>query len=66
MSSLSHKNDEFIPPGRSASKLGYFKATHVKVSFDEQFKDFLEMFKYATLSGVCMKRAKDGSSRELC
>ena len=51
MSSSSHKNDEFISllyrQGKAASKLGYFRAAHVKVGSDEQFKDFLEMFKQA-------------------
>ncbi|KAM2822153.1 hypothetical protein COP1_038164 [Malus domestica] len=46
--------------------LGYFRAAHIKVGSDEQFKDFIEMFKHAISFGVCMKRAKDGSSRKLC
>lgn len=66
----SHKIDEFISAlyrqGGSASKLGYFKAVHVKVGFVEQFKDFLEMFKHTILSRVRVKRPKDGSSHEPC
>ncbi|KAM1052744.1 hypothetical protein ACFX1X_000327 [Malus domestica] len=70
MPSSSHKNDEFIPPlyhqGRSTGNLSYFRSAHVKVSSNEQFRDFLEMFKLAILSKVRMKRAKNGRSSESC
>ncbi|KAB2635874.1 S2-RNase [Pyrus ussuriensis x Pyrus communis] len=41
------------------------RAAHVMVGFDEQFKDFLEMFEHVIPSGVRVKRAKNGSSCEL-
>ncbi|KAM2894380.1 hypothetical protein FF1_009623 [Malus domestica] len=70
MSSSNHKNDDGVPPlyrqGGSLSKIGYFKVAYFKISFDDLFKDFLETYWHAILSGVCVKRVKDGSNREPC
>ena len=45
-------------------KVGYFKAAHVKINFDELFRDFLEVYKHAIPSGVRFKRVKDDSGHE--
>ncbi|KAM1330019.1 hypothetical protein ACFX13_043497 [Malus domestica] len=70
MSSSSHKNDDGVPPlyrqGGSLSKIGYFKAAHLKISSDDLFRDFLEAYRHAIPSGVRVRRVKDGSSREPC
>ena len=70
MSSSNLKSDDGIPPlyhqGGSLSKVGYFKAAHFKISSDDLFRDFLEAYWHAIPSGVRVKRAKDGSSREPC
>ena len=68
MSSSSHKNDDGVSSlyrqGGSFSKVDYFKAAHFKISSDDLFRDFLEAYWHAIPSGVCVKRVKDGSSRE--
>ncbi|KAM1001896.1 hypothetical protein ACFX2C_002383 [Malus domestica] len=65
MSSLSHKNDDGVPPlycqGGSLSKVAHFK-----ISSNDLFRDFLEACRHAIPSGVHVKRAKDGSSSEPC
>ncbi|XP_050139028.1 uncharacterized protein LOC126615257 [Malus sylvestris] len=70
MSSSSRKNDDGVPPlyrqGGSLSKIGYFKAAHIKISSDNLFRDFLETYWHAIPSGVRVRRVKDGSSREPC
>ncbi|KAM2950400.1 hypothetical protein COP2_000010 [Malus domestica] len=48
----------------SLSKVGYFKAAHFKISFDDLFRDFLEAYWHAIPSGMRVKRANDGSNRE--
>ncbi|KAM1600657.1 hypothetical protein EV1_024662 [Malus domestica] len=70
MSSLSHRNDDGVPPlyrqGRFLSKVGYFKAAHFKISSDDLFRDFLETYWHAISSGVRVKQVKDCCSREQC
>ncbi|KAM2806260.1 hypothetical protein COP1_046898 [Malus domestica] len=70
MSSLSHMNDDCVLPlyrqSGSLSKVGYFKAAHFKISFDDLFRDFLEVYRHAIPSGVRVKCVKDGSSHEPC
>ena len=46
--------------------MGYFKATYFKISSDDSFRVFLEAYRHAILSGVHVKRVKEGSSREPC
>ncbi|KAM1986805.1 hypothetical protein ACFX15_034152 [Malus domestica] len=70
MSSSSHKNNDGVMPlycqGGSLSKVGYFKAPHFKISFDDLFKNFLKAYRHVIPSGVYVKRVKDGSSHEPC
>ncbi|KAM1060595.1 hypothetical protein ACFX2B_024959 [Malus domestica] len=70
MSSFDHKRDEYHPPlysqGGSSSKVGYFKAAHVKINFDELFQDFLKAYKHEIPSRVCVKQVKDDSDHEPC
>ncbi|KAM2140398.1 hypothetical protein ACFX1Q_006807 [Malus domestica] len=70
MSSSSHKCDDGVPlfyrQGESLSNVGYFKATHFKISSDDLFRDFLEAYRHVILSGVRVKRVKEGSSSEPC
>ena len=70
MSSSDRKSDEYPPPlyfqGGFSDKVGYFKAAHVKINYDELFQDFLEEDKHAILSGVRVKRVKDDSGHEPC
>ncbi|KAM2097589.1 hypothetical protein ACFX1R_021118 [Malus domestica] len=70
MSSSDCKSDEYPPhlyrQDVSFGKVGYFKAAHVKINFDELFWDFLEMYKHAIPSRVHIKRVKDDSGHESC
>ncbi|KAM1570967.1 hypothetical protein ACFX10_035908 [Malus domestica] len=70
MSSFERKSDKYPPPlyrqGGSSSKVGFFKATHVKINSNKLFQDFLEVYKHAIPSGVCVKRLKDDSGHESC
>ncbi|KAB2605840.1 plastidial pyruvate kinase 1 [Pyrus ussuriensis x Pyrus communis] len=70
MSSSDHRSDEYLSPlycqGGSSGKVGYFKATHVKINSEELFRDFLEAYKHAIPSGVRVKRVKDDSGHEPC
>ncbi|KAB2602743.1 S ribonuclease [Pyrus ussuriensis x Pyrus communis] len=69
MSSSDCKSDEYPSPlyrqGGSSSKVGYFKAVHVKINSDELFRNFFEVYKHAIPSGVRVKRVKDDSGHEL-
>ncbi|KAB2622393.1 hypothetical protein D8674_024575 [Pyrus ussuriensis x Pyrus communis] len=66
MSSSSHKSDASVlslyRQGGCLSKIGYFKAIHFKISFDDSFRDFLEAYKHAILSGV---RPYSGAQRAI-
>ncbi|KAM1790781.1 hypothetical protein ACFX12_034811 [Malus domestica] len=70
MSFSSHKSDDGVPPlyrqGGPLSKVDHFKASYFKISFDDSFRDFLEAYRHAILSRVCVKRVKEGSRREPC
>lgn len=70
MSLSSYKKDEFVLPwycqSRFVRKIGYFTAAYVKINSDEMFRDFLEVYKHAILSGVYVERAKEGSNCEAC
>ncbi|KAM2215777.1 hypothetical protein ACFXTI_022334 [Malus domestica] len=69
MSSSSHKSDDGVPPlygqGGSLSKVGYLKAAHFKINFDDSFRDFLEAYRHAIPSGVHVKHFKEGHIEEV-
>ena len=46
--------------------MGYFKAAHVKINFDESFQDFVETYKHAIPSRVRVKLVKDDNDYEPC
>ncbi|RXH91746.1 hypothetical protein DVH24_020769 [Malus domestica] len=68
ISSFDRKSDKYPPPlyhqGGSSSKVGYFKAAHVKINSDELFQNFLEGYKHAIPSQVRVKRVKDDNCCE--
>ncbi|KAB2610921.1 hypothetical protein D8674_018953 [Pyrus ussuriensis x Pyrus communis] len=70
MSSFDRKSDEYLPPWYSQSgssvKVGYFKAAHININFDELFQAFLKAYKHVIPSEVCVKRVKDDSDHEPC
>lgn len=59
MSYSSCKNDEYPPPkhckGGSSSKVGCFKAAHVKIRYEELFCDFLDVYMHVIPFIVCVK-----------
>ena len=70
MSSSRLKSDDCVLPlyrqGGSLNKVGYFKAAHFKINYDDSFRDFLKLYRHAILSRVRVKRVKEGGSREPC
>ncbi|KAB2622479.1 hypothetical protein D8674_024661 [Pyrus ussuriensis x Pyrus communis] len=70
MSFSSHKSDDGVPPlycqGGSLSKTGYFKVAHFKISSDDSFREFLEIYRHAIPSGVRVKRVKESNSHLEC
>ncbi|KAB2595398.1 S ribonuclease [Pyrus ussuriensis x Pyrus communis] len=60
------KSDEYPLPlyrqGGFSSKVGYFKAAHVKINSNDLFRDFLEAYKHAIPLGVHVKQVKDDNA----
>lgn len=68
MSPSNHKRDINHSPlyhhDGSSSKVGYFKAAHVKINFDELFRDFPKTYRHMILSGVHVKWVKKDDNHE--
>ena len=46
--------------------MGYFKVAHVEINSDELLEDFLEMYKHAIPSEVCVKWVNNDIGHESC